>query len=147
MSRPQFKEVLSNTFDNVMFLLSKKEERDLKASLPSDLTINEVKILYAIVLSKSRPTPTLIAKRLNVTKGTLTTNIDKLVKKGYVMRMESSSDARVTYLILSESGKSAVEIYIDFHDSIIDAVDDKLDAYEKSLLLIALSKIEDVLYD
>ena len=147
MGKPQFKEVLSSTFDNIMTMLSVKEERELKKKLPVDLTVNEAKILYSIISAKSRPTPTVVAKKLNVTKGTLTTNIDKLVNKGYVVRMISGSDARVTYLILTKLGKEAVAIYQDFHDSIIDAVDKKLDAYEKSLLLIALSKIEDILYE
>lgn len=147
MGKPQFKEVLSSTFDNIMTMLSVKEERELKKKLPVDLTVNEAKILYSIISAKSRPTPTVVAKKLNVTKGTLTTNIDKLVNKGYVVRMISGSDARVTYLILTKLGKEAVAIYQDFHDSIIDAVDIKLDAYEKSLLLIALSKIEDILYE
>ena len=147
MGKPQFKEILSSTFDNMVSMYSLKEERDLRKSLPADITINEVKILYAIVSSKSRPTPTIVAKKLNVTKGTLTTNIDKLVNKGYVVRMVSGSDARVTYLILTKDGKEAVAIYQEFHDSFIDAIDKKLDPYEKSLLLIALSKIEDVLYE
>lgn len=147
MGKPQFKEILSSTFDNLMAMLSRKEERDLKQLLPSDLTINEVKILYTIVSAKSKPTPTIVSKKLNVTKGTLTTNMDKLVNKGYVVRMVSGNDARVTYLILTQSGKSAVSIYQEFHDQLIDSVDKKLDAYEKSLLLIALSKIEDILYE
>lgn len=147
MGKPQFKEILSSTFDNIMSMLSLKEERDLRKKLPQDLTINEAKILYSIVSAKSRPTPTIVSKKLNVTKGTLTTNIDKLVNKGYVVRMVSGSDARVTYLILTKSGKDAVAIYEEFHDALINQVDKNLDAYEKSLLLIALSKIEDVLYN
>lgn len=147
MGKPQFKEILSSTFDNMVSMFSVKEERELRKNLPSDITINEVKILYAILSAKSRSTPTVVSKKLNVTKGTLTTNIDKLVNKGYVVRMISGSDARVTYLILTKEGKDAVSIYKDFHDSLIDSVDKKLDAYEKSLLLIALSKIQDVLYE
>jgi len=46
-----------------------------------------------------------LAKHLNLTVGTLTSTIDRLVKKGYVLRYRSEEDRRIVEVCLSPKGE------------------------------------------
>jgi DNA-binding MarR family transcriptional regulator len=48
---------------------------------------------------------TNLAKHLNLTVGTLTNTIDRLVKKGYVLRYRSEEDRRIVEVCLSPKGE------------------------------------------
>lgn len=63
------------------------EEKSLKNTQFTDLSITEIHTIEAIGLDRSR-TMGEIAHDLRITVGTLTTAITKLIKKGYVERKE-----------------------------------------------------------
>ena len=50
-------------------------------------------------------TPSAVAKELMLTLGTVTTSLNKLEKKGYIVRTRSSVDRRVVHLSLSKKGR------------------------------------------
>ena len=56
-------------------------------------------------------TPSAVARELMLTLGTVTTSLNKLEKKGYIIRTRSSVDRRVVHLSLS---KKKVVWYIVF---------------------------------
>ncbi len=55
------------------------------------------------------PTITQIAGRLNITKASVTTGINKLVQMGYVVKSQSSEDRRVFHASLTEAGEQLVQ--------------------------------------
>ena len=76
------------------------EEKSLKNTQFTDLSITEIHTIEAIGLDRSR-TMGEIAHDLRITVGTLTTAITKLIKKGYVERKRIEEDRRVVLVNLT----------------------------------------------
>ena len=58
----------------------------------------------------------VVAKRLNITVGSLTTSMNSLVNKGYVARARSEKDRRVVNVYLLEKGIAAYKHHEEFHE-------------------------------
>lgn len=107
----------------------------------SDITNNDMHIIEAVGIAEPK-NMSEIAKQLNVTVGTLTTNMNGLEKKGYIVRERSSEDKRVVYTTLTERGKKAFYHHRDFHKQMIKAAVTGLDDDEKRLLYKCLIKLD-----
>ena len=108
-------DILVNLFNMVLEL----EEKAVGESSFDDLSITEVHTLVAI--GKGRPrTMTHVANLLSISVSTLTTAINKLVKKGYVERLRDEVDRRIVRIHLTESGREAVEAHEAFHENMIE---------------------------
>ncbi len=132
----ELNEMLVNLFNHVM---------DTEASAViteefKDISNNDMHIIEAVGISEPR-NMSEIAKRLGVTVGTLTTNMNGLEKKGYITRERSSEDKRVVYITLTERGRKAFFHHRDFHKNMIRAVLSGLDMEEKMLLYRCLVKL------
>ena len=79
---------------------------------------------------------------MGVTVGTLTTNMNGLEKKDYIVRERSTTDKRVVYITLTERGKKAFFHHRDFHKNMIKSVVVGLDDDEKRLLYRCLIKLD-----
>lgn len=88
---------LVSVFNDILTI----EESELKKSQFNDLSITEMHTIEAIGMYKKKTTSE-VAKELSITVGTLTTAINKLVKKGYVERIRSEDDRRVVKLGLTK---------------------------------------------
>ena len=116
------------------------EERAIISGEFQDITNNDMHVIEAIGLN-SEKNMSSIAAELSVTVGTLTTAMNSLVKKGYVLRRRGEKDKRVVYISLSDKGKRAYLHHENFHKSMIDAVTQKLDSEKVELLLNSLQEI------
>jgi len=103
-------EALVRIFENVVLT----EEKSLQAGYFSNLSIAEMHTLTAIGPYESR-TMTKTAEDLGITTGTLTVAIDRLVKKGYVIRQRDTNDKRVVRISLTRNGKLACRMNSKFH--------------------------------
>lgn len=103
-------EALVRIFENVVLT----EGKSLRAGYFSDLSIAEMHTLTAIGPYESR-TMTKTAEDLGITTGTLTVAIDRLVKKGYVIRQRDTNDKRVVRISLTRNGKLACRMNSKFH--------------------------------
>ena len=142
-----FEQVFKNSLNNILLQWDKKMDRDVASKLPDNISINDAKIMYHIYNSSEPINASVLMKLLNVTKGTLSVNIEKLSQKGYLLKESDTSDARVSYLVLTESGIKIAKLYYENINAIVKRIDSDLNTYEKSLLLISLSKVEDILYE
>ncbi len=142
-----FEQVFKNSLNNILLQWDKKMDRDVASKLPDNISINDAKIMYHIYNSDEPINASVLMKLLNVTKGTLSVNIEKLSQKGYLLKESDTSDARVSYLVLTESGIKIAKLYDENINAIVKRIDSDLNTYEKSLLLISLSKVEDILYE
>ena len=107
-----------------------------------DITNNDMHIIEAVGIDKPR-NMSEIAKRLSVTVGTLTTNMNALEKKGYIVRTRSDQDKRVVYTTLTEQGKKAFYHHRDFHKKMIKAALKGLEDEEKKVLYKCLKQLND----
>ena len=87
-------------------LVHRLEDEAIKASEFSDLSRAEISAIMAIGTGRPK-TMTHVANILEINVSTLTTTINKLVKKGYVERLRDDKDRRIVKIGLSEKGITA----------------------------------------
>lgn len=129
-------ELLVNLFNHVMDL----EGKAVITSQFSDITNNDMHIIEAIGIEEPR-NMSVIAHRLSVTVGTLTTNMNGLEKKGYIRRERSQEDKRLVYVLLTEKGKKAFYHHRDFHKKMIKAIIQDLSGEEMEILYRCLQNL------
>ena len=132
--------VLVNLFNGILFT----EEKNLKQKLGNTLSMKDIHILSAIDKCKTDATAGNVAKNLNITLGTLTTAIDKLVDKGYVIRQKGAQDRRKIYLVLTDEGRRVNSVHENFHKGMAEEVLKELTANEQEILIETLKKIEHI---
>lgn len=94
-----------NTFDlSLKKILTEVRE----GSGISKLTISQLQYIDAID-ALGAPTITEIADRLKITKPSVTTGIHKLIKMGYVIKTQSSTDKRIFHVNLTEAARQFVK--------------------------------------
>lgn len=115
----------------------KLEEEAIITDEYKDISNNDMHIIEAIGQGDDS-TMSAVAKKLKITAGSLTTSINSLVNKKYVIRERSDSDRRVVYVRLSEKGRRAYLHHEDFHMQMTDAVIQSLDENEIPVLIKTL---------
>ena len=131
-------ELLVNLFNNVM-------EAEAKAVITEefkDISNNDMHIIDAIGIEEPRRM-SVIAKKLTVTMGTLTTNMNILEDKGYILRERSKKDKRVVLVSLTDKGRKAFFHHRDFHKHMIRAILKDLNEDEIKILIMCLQNLDD----
>ena len=131
-------DLLVETFNTIL----KVEEQALKVDGLQELSINEVHILEAIYGTDGIPMSEL-AERHRVTVASMTTAIDKLVRKGFARRDSDPRDRRVVLIRLEKSGHIAVIAHRRFHNELINEAVAGLDQEEERVLISALGNVRD----
>ncbi|MDO4545573.1 MAG: nitronate monooxygenase [Bacillota bacterium] len=103
---------------NLFNLVLKLEEESIRSASSHDISITEIHTLVAVGTGRPR-TMTHVANLLGVKVSTLTTAVNKLVKKGYVERLRDEKDRRIVKIRLTEQGVSAVNEHEQFHETMI----------------------------
>ena len=133
---------LVSVFNDILTI----EESELKKSQFKDLSITEMHTIEAIGMYKKKTTSE-VAKELSITVGTLTTAINKLVKKDYVERIRSEDARRVVKLGLTKKGKLLYRVHQHFHREMVKNILDGMATDEQQALLAALKNLHDFLRD
>lgn len=105
-----------------------------------DLTIAEIGIMDAIGLN-SEKTIKEIAQQLEVAVSTPTKTMDRLVKKGYIIRKTSDQDRRMVVSTLTEKGHDALIKVTTMRQEKIMEFTKKLTTEEIDQLLLILDKL------
>ena len=116
------------------------EEKAIITDEFKDLTNNDMHVIEAIGLGEGNNMSS-IARKLNITVGSLTTAMNSLVKKGYVVRARGKEDRRIVYISLSDKGRRAYEHHAEFHRQMIDSIKEELTPQELDILYQALTKL------
>lgn len=116
-------------------LLETFNDSDIK-----DLTQQQVHYLKVIVRMRY-PTVTELANELKIKKPTVTTLIDKLEKKGYIKRVASKSDRRVTHIMIDEKGQIIQQLRKIASRRLEDTISRSLNETEVSILAEILKKL------
>ncbi len=94
-----------------------------------------------VIVRLQNPTITELARELKLTKPTVTVLVDKLVSRGYVRRVPSDSDRRVTHLHIDEKGKIVEQIQKSAYKKMEDRISSELDESEIAMLTDILKKL------
>lgn len=130
--------ILVELFNDILAV----EERSLKNEGLADLSITEIHTIEAIGIDKPK-SMTEIAEYLKITVGTLTTAINRLVKKAYVERLKYDQDRRKVLIQLTDSGKNAHEIHRKFHIEMVEKMVEDLKLEEDKILLRSLKNLKE----
>lgn len=127
-------ELLVNLFNHVMDM----EAKAVITSDFSDISNNDMHIIEAIGVDELK-NMSEIARKLFVTVSTLTTNMNGLEKKGYIIRERSRTDKRVVHVKLTDKGRKAFFHHRDFHKKMIRAIvkdlsDEEMEALYRCLV-------------
>ena len=131
-------DVLVNLFNEIW----KQEEEAIITEEFKDITNNDMHIIEAIGLS-GKSTMSMVAKKLGITAGSLTTAVNSLVNKKYGVRKRSEEDRRVVFIGLTEKGTRAYEHHKEYHRQMTKAVLGKLDEEEIPILLKTLNGLSE----
>lgn len=129
-------EILVSLFNTVL----ETESRAVITSEFADITENDMHIIEAIGVKK----PVMaseVARKMGVTAGTITVNMNSLEKKGYIERKRSDEDKRVVNTSLTEKGRKAYFHHRDFHKHMIKAAIKDFSVEEMNVLLSCLNKL------
>ena len=118
------------------------EEKAIITDEFKDLTNNDMHVIEAIGLGEGRNMSS-IARQLNITVGSLTTEMNSLVNKKYVERHRSEEDRRVVFVKLTSKGIKAYHHHEDYHRQMTQAILDKLDEKELPVLMKTLDALSD----
>lgn len=107
-----------------------------------DITSNDMHIIEAVGIEEPRRMSE-VARRMDVTTGTLTKAVDALDRKGYVERERDTEDKRVVKVILTDKGRRAYYHHENFHQQMIEHIKDGLSENEQKVLIYSLAKLAD----
>ena len=105
-----------------------------------DITNNDMHVIEAVGLGDGSNMSS-IAKKLNITVGTLTIAMNNLVNKKYVERRRGEKDRRVVLVKLTDRGVAAYKHHEDYHRQMIEAIMKKLDKSELPVLMKMLDAV------
>ena len=135
--RDDINELMSSTFDSILRI----EERSLDNRLTQGLTIKEIHTLVAVGLHEHNPM-SVVAQRLGVTPATLTTSVNRLVKKGFIDRERDEGDRRRVLLSLTKQGRAVVRVHDNFHRRMVDEALADLTEEEERVFAASLMKVK-----
>ena len=118
------------------------ESKALITSEFKDISVNDMHIIEAVGLGEGN-NMSAIAKKLKITVGSLTTSMNSLVNKKYVVRERSSQDRRVVNIRLTKKGEKAYHHHADFHRKMTEAVVSALSEDEIPVLVKTLDSLSD----
>ena len=133
-------EILARAYSGIIY----NEEKILKDMLGDTLSVKEMhtmEVIYSTMRNKQN-TAGSIARKLGITLGTFTTNIDRLVAKGLVSKIKNEKDRRVVYIELTDKGIQVYLKHVAMHKKVINSAISKLTASEKVALFNAINKLE-----
>ncbi|CUX25685.1 MarR family winged helix-turn-helix transcriptional regulator [Clostridium sp. C105KSO13] len=131
-------DILVHLFNEIWEL----EEKAIITEEFKDISNNDMHIIEAVGLGNDS-TMSMVARKLGITAGSLTTSVNSLVNKKYLVRERSESDRRVVYVRLTEKGRKAFSHHKDYHMQMTDAVVKSLDAEEIPVLLKTLNSLSE----
>lgn len=133
-------ESINNVLVHLFKDIWKLEENAVITEEFKDLTNNDMHIIEAIGLGQGNNMST-IARKLGITVGSLTTSMNGLVNKKYVVRERSEEDRRVVYIRLTSKGEKAFRHHAEFHRKMVEAIMENLEEEEILVLTKALDDV------
>lgn len=140
MMHKESEDVLNMLLVKLFNDILKIEAAAIKQGEFSDLSVTENHIIEAIGKDREM-TMTEVAKQLEITVGTLTTAINRLIKKEYVERRRIEEDRRVVLIRLTNRGEKAFDSHAKFHEDMIESIIKELPENEEVILITALKKM------
>ena len=120
--------------------MSRMEEEAKEQYNFKDLTITQMHYLE-VISELVNPNFTELATAMNLTKPTITVQVDRLIEKELISKVQSDADRRSTHLHLTERGKLINQMHEYAHRRIAEQIEKKIDSEELIQLTQLLEKM------
>ena len=127
-TRQTLNESLVDLFNFILYI---QEKYMKEKGVP--LTMYEVHLLENVSKIKNN-TIGNIADAMLVTKGTLSVNASRLIKKGYLTKYVDKDDRRVVRVEITDKAKEVLKIHDEFHENLIDRALEDLNLSDNEIL-------------
>lgn len=126
----------------INIVLSKSEQLEEKLKQESELKGMTAKQLNCIEFIHEMENPTLseLAKKLEISKASVSVMIDRLSENNYVKRVQSDNDRRSAHVHLTNKGDKAAHLHVDLHMQFAKQLTNGLTESEKDILIVLLNK-------
>ena len=122
--------------------INKLEEGILHSVSGMDLSISEMHLLEAVGECKGEGIPLYeLAQRMDVSPPTVTVAINKLTKKGFVIKRKSETDKRSVIVELTRVGKRMNAAHRYFHEQMVRDIDKLLTPSEREGMLRGMEQL------
>ncbi|RVU70323.1 MULTISPECIES: MarR family winged helix-turn-helix transcriptional regulator [Lactobacillus] len=135
-----YKEI-NDALYNTYYGINRIEEQELKKSRFKDLTVKEMHAIDAITMYEQLTTSE-VAKKLHLSRATVTSTVDRLVKKGYAERVRDETDRRIVRLKLTKKGRVLCRAYRAYHNMMVRSFLQNLDQDELETIYHAFKNLE-----
>lgn len=106
----------------------------------SELSMRQ--LLYLETIARmDRPAFSELAEKLEVTRPSVTALVQKLIRMGYVKKVQSEEDRRVYHIVLTPKGEQFNQMHANVHRLIAQKLTENLNADEVQQLSDLLQKV------
>ncbi len=134
--------IVDELFRKLIDKYNKLESKKFFSKTLDDLTVIEINTLVVIGHGEEDKKMSEIANSLGVTFGTPTVTVDRLIKKGYVIRRRDNEDRRQVFISLSDTGKDVFESIIIIRNILAEKIYGILSEDERKALINILSSLD-----
>jgi MarR family transcriptional regulator, 2-MHQ and catechol-resistance regulon repressor len=113
---------------------------DAESIAAAGLGLSDFAVLEILLHKGPLPVNT-IGRQVMLTSGSISTAIDRLEKKGLVVRQACPDDRRVTYVTLTTIGRSLIRRVFKVHATRLEALFEPLSTAERSTLAMLLKQL------
>lgn len=138
--KPIYKKI-NDALYNTYYGINRIEEEELKKSRFHDLTVKELHAIDAITMH-DHLTVSQVAEKLHLSRATITSTVDRLVKKGYAERVRDEADRRVVHIELTKKGRLCFRAYHAYHNMMVRSFLQNLDETELETIYHAFTNLE-----
>lgn len=140
-------DILNDYFLHSALHMMSLEEQCLRKVCADDLSIRELHVIEAVTVLQGQHKNTMaaIARYLHLSPASLTTAVNTLVRKEYLVRDYSPADRRVIFVETTEKGTEANRKYLDFVRDMIWYISRDIDEQTSDSMLEALMKLSEYL--
>lgn len=135
-------EVINDILVNLFNEILKREEEAIITEEFKDISNNDMHVIEAVGIGEG-DNMSSVAKKLDITVGSLTTAMNSLVNKKYVIRERSEQDRRVVNVRLTEKGKRAFFHHQEYHHKMTEAIIQSLKEEEIPVLVKTLKGLSE----
>lgn len=134
------RKIVLDTVEMISQLMGELESKAFEQEGFLDITMNQMLYLEAIA-RLGLPTFGDIAEDLGVTRPSVSSIVKKLIKMGYLAKVQSDQDGRVYFIHLTEKGKRFNDLHSEVHQILARRITKNLDPFEIEELANLLAKI------
>lgn len=140
-------DILNDYFLHSALHILTLQEQCLRKRCAKDLSLRELHVIEAVdaLSAFGKNTMADTAKYLHLSPASLTTAVNVLVRKEYFTREYSPHDRRVIFVRLTEKGKEANRLYLDFEREMICEITKDIDEQTADSMIEVLFRLSEYL--